>query len=116
MLIPLRLRRQCQMSAHVICQAVLPTATPPIPTRTRTRTRTWRILHLANIFHLAMQASFRARPPGSLVQSLELTGLQARSPARSPWYARGNDDDNDIDMSSIMRCVTLGMLRLNENY
>lgn len=34
MLIPLRLLRQCQMSAHVICQAVLPPAAPHSPPAT----------------------------------------------------------------------------------
>lgn len=69
---------------------------------------------LKQVLHLANADFFGARPPGSLVQSLELTGLQAHSLAHG--MRRGNDDDNDIDMSSIMRWVTLGTLRLNENY
>lgn len=103
MLIPLRLLRQCQMSAHVICQAVL----PPTP--------------------LQLRLQFRLEASSALGQCRLLWGQTTWQPCAVPgidWFTsslahgmrRGNDDDNDIDMSSIMRWVTLGTLRLNENY
>lgn len=108
MLIPLRLLRQCQMSAHVICQAVLhpltPLTTSSIPTWSKFCT--WPMPTSLGPDHLAALCS----PRNWLVYKL------ARSLTVAHGMRRGNDDDNDIDMSSIMRWVTLGTLRLNENY
>lgn len=69
MLILLQVLRQCQMSAHVICHAARRTSYNSDSASDPEQRVVQQVLHICHL---------HCRPPGSLVESLELTGLHDR--------------------------------------